>query len=41
MISLHNVGWGTGGCTTQSREVVIVEHLTMLIESDSNGLCGG
>ena len=42
MISTHNVGGGTGvGSTTQRRQVVILYHLTTLMDSDYNGVCGG
>ena len=41
-ISTHNVGGGHGeGSTTQRRQVVILQHLTTLTDSDCNGVCGG
>ena len=29
------------GCATQRRQVVILQHLTMQMDSDCEGLCGG
>ena len=41
-ISRHNVVGEHGeGCTTQRRQVVILQHLTKLMDSDSNGDCRG
>ena len=41
-ISTHNVGrrHAEGG-TTQKRQVVTLQHLTTLMDSDCNGVCGG
>ena len=42
MISMYNVGAGErGGFATERRQVVILQHLTMLMDSDCNGVCGG
>ena len=39
-ISTHNVGGGhREGCTTQRRQVVIPQHLTMPMDSACNGVC--
>ena len=41
-ISMYSVGGGHGeGCGTQRRQVVILQHLTMLMDSDCSGVCGG
>ena len=41
-ISLYRVGVGHGeGCATQRRQVVILQHLTMLMDSDCEWVCGG
>ena len=29
------------GCATQRRQVVILQHLTMQMDSDCEGVCGG
>ena len=34
-------GWHREGCATQRRQVVSLQHLTMLMDSDCNGVCGG
>ena len=39
--SRHNVGGHGEGCTTKRRQAVILYHLTTLMDSDSNGVCGG
>ena len=37
-ISMYNVRLGhSEGCATQRRQVVILQHLTMLMDSDCNG----
>ena len=42
MISMCSVWEGHGeGCTTQRRQVVILQHLTMLMDRDCNGVCWG
>ena len=41
MISMYNVGGFIEGCATQRRQVVILQHLAMLMDSDCNGVCGG
>ena len=41
MISMYNVGGYGEGCATQRRQVVILQHLTTLMDSDCNGVCGG
>ena len=43
MISIHNIGGGEHGegCTTQRRQVVILQHLTTLMDSDYNRVHGG
>ena len=38
MISMYNVGGHREGCATQRRQVVILQHLTTLMDSDSNGV---
>ena len=39
MISMHNGGGEKGeGCTTQRRQVVILQHFAMLIDSDRKGV---
>ena len=42
-ISRHSVGGGghREGCTTQRRQVVTLQHLTTLMDSDCKGVCGG
>ena len=41
-ISIYNVGGGNRvGCTTQRRQVVILQYLTTLMDSDDNGVSGG
>ena len=38
----HNVGWGHAeGCATQRRQVVILQHLTTLMDTDCDRVCGG
>ena len=39
MISMYNVGGHREGCAIQRRQVVILQHLTMLMDSDCNGVC--
>ena len=40
-ISMYNVcGRHSEGCATQ-RQVVSLQHLTTLMDSDCNGVCGG
>ena len=42
MISMYNVGGEhREGCATQRRQVVILQHLTTLMDSDYNGVCRG
>ena len=41
MISMYNGGVHRVGCATQRRQVVILQHLTTLMDSDCNGVCGG
>ena len=42
MISTHNVGGETRERQyIQRREVMILWHLTTLMDSDCNGVCGG
>ena len=39
-ITTHNMwGWHGEGCATQGRQVVILQHLTTLMDSDCNGVC--
>ena len=41
-IGTQNVWRGHGeGSITQRRQVVILQHLTMLMDSDCNGVCDG
>ena len=41
MISMYN-WWGhEEGCATHRRQVVILQHLTTLMDSDRNGVFGG
>ena len=41
LISMYSVVGGGYGerCTTQRRQVVIIQHLAMLMDSDCNGVC--
>ena len=42
MISMYKCGCGgTGRAVQQRRQVVILQHLTTLIDSDYNGVRGG
>ena len=41
MINTNYVGGHREGSTAQRRQVVTLSHLTMLMDSDCNGLCGG
>ena len=41
-INMYSVGAGHGeGCATQKRQVMILQHLTMLMDSDCEWVCGG
>ena len=41
-ICMYNVGVvHREGCATQRRQVVILQHLTSLMDSDCNGICAG
>ena len=40
-ISMYNVGGHREGCETQRRQVVSLQHLTTLMDSDCNGVCVG
>ena len=40
-ISMYNEGWHDDSCATQTRQVVIEQHHTTLMDADSNGLGGG
>ena len=42
-ISMYSVcvGGDREGCATQRRQVVILQHLTNLMDSDCEGVCGG
>ena len=41
MIRMHNGGEKGEGCTTKRRQVVIIQHFAMLMDSDCKGVCGG
>ena len=41
ILRLASIGWGREkgeGCTTQRRQVVILQHFAMLMDSDCNGV---
>ena len=40
-ISMYSAGGHGEGCATQRRQVGILQHLTTLMDSDCNGVCGG
>ena len=40
-ISMYSVWGGTGRAVQQRRQVVILQHLTMLMDSDCEQVCGG
>ena len=40
-INMYSVGVHGEGCATQRRQVVILQHLTMLMDSDCERVCGG